>query len=99
MKLRSEKNRDGVEERETEAGAANLTPTDSFEEGEPTLTRPDHHHHEEQEEPGEEFEPEETEQTQETSECSEVRVREELLLKGTLCQRPKAIVGEKSNPL
>ena len=33
MKLRSEKNRDGAEERETEAGAANVTPTDPFEEG------------------------------------------------------------------
>ena len=62
MKLRSEKNRDGGEERDTEAGAAKVTPTDPFEEGEQTLIRPDHHHHEDPGEPGEELEPEETEE-------------------------------------
>ena len=82
MKLRSEKNRDGGEERDTEAGAAKVTPTDPFEEGEQTLIRPDHHHHEDPGEPGEELEPEETEETQETSERSEVGVREELLFRG-----------------
>ena len=78
--LRKDKNRDGDEERDIEAGAANVMPTDPFEEEEQTLIRPDHHH---REEPGEEFEREETEETQETSECSEVGVREELLFKGT----------------
>ena len=78
-KLRSEKNRDGIEERDTEAETANVTPTDHFEEGEQTLIRPDHHHHEDREEPGEELEREETEEIQETSERFEVGVREELL--------------------
>ena len=66
MKLRSEKNRDGVDERDTEVGAAKVTPTDPFEEGEQTLIRVDHHHHEDPEEPGEELEREETEETQKT---------------------------------
>ena len=82
MKLRSEKNRDGDEERDADGGAANLTPTDHFEEGEQTLIRPDHHHREDPEESGEELEREETEETQETSERFEVGVREELLFKG-----------------
>ena len=33
MKLRSEKNLDGDDERNAEAGAANVTPTESFEHG------------------------------------------------------------------
>ena len=33
MKLKSEKNRDGDEGLDAEAGAANVTPTDPFEEG------------------------------------------------------------------
>ena len=93
-KVRSEKNRDGVDERDTEAGAANVTPTDPFQEGEQTKIRPDHHHHEDPEEPVEEPEREETEKTQETSKRSEVRLREE-----PQSQRPKAIVTEKNNPL
>ena len=83
MKLRSEKNRDGDEERDAEAGAAKLTPTDPYEKGEQTLIRPDHHHREDPEEPGEELAREETEETQETSERSEVGVREELLFRET----------------
>ena len=82
MKLRSEKNRDGDEERDADGGAINLTPTDHFEEGEQTLIRPDHHHREDPEESGEELEREETEETQETSERFEVGVREELFFKG-----------------
>ena len=95
LKLRSEKNRDGVEERDTEAGAANVMPTDSFEKGEQTLIRPDNHHHEELEEPGEELEREETEETQETSEHSEVGVREEILFKGTSKSETKSITRRK----
>ena len=44
--------RDGDEERDAEAGAANVTPTDFFEEGEQTLILPDHRHREDPEEPG-----------------------------------------------
>ena len=51
MKLRSEKNLDGAEGRNTEAGAANVTPTEPFEEGELTLFRPDHRHQEDPQEP------------------------------------------------
>ena len=83
MKLRSEKNRDGEEERDAEAGAANVMPTDPLEKVEQTLFRPDQHHREDLEEPGEELEREENEEFQETSEHSEVGVREELLFKGT----------------
>ena len=83
MKLRSEKNFNGDEGRSAEAGPASETPTDPFEEGEQTLTRPDYHHHEDPEEPGEELEPEKTEETQGTSDRSEVGIREELLFKGT----------------
>ena len=43
MKRRSGKNREGDEERDAEAGAANVTPTNPFEEGEQTLIRPEHH--------------------------------------------------------
>ena len=81
VKLRSEKNRDSDEEWDAEAGAANLTPTDPFEEGEQTPIRPDQHHREDPGEPGEEVEREETEETLENSERSEVRVPEELLFK------------------
>ena len=83
MKLRSEKNRDGDDERDAEAGAANVKTTDPFKEREQTLIRPDHHHREDPEEPGEEPEREETGKTQEPSERSEVGIREELLFKGT----------------
>ena len=83
MKRRSEKNRDGDEERDAEARAAYVTPHDPLEEGEQTLIRRDHHHREEPEEPGEELKPEETEETQGTSERSEVGIGEELLFKGT----------------
>ena len=41
MKLRSERNIDGDEGRNAEAGAAKVTPTDAFEEGEQTLIRSD----------------------------------------------------------
>ena len=44
MKLRSEKNLDSDEGLKTEAGAAILSPTDPFEEGEHTQIRPDRHH-------------------------------------------------------
>ena len=45
MKLRSEKNLNGDEGRIAETGPASETPTDPFDEGEQTLTRPDYHHH------------------------------------------------------
>ena len=83
MKLRSEKNRDGDDEEDAKAGAANVKTTDPFEEGEQTLIRLDHHYREDPEEPGEEPEWEETGETQEPSERSEVGIREELLFKGT----------------
>ena len=81
--MRSEKHRDGEEGRDVEAGAANVTPHDPFEEGEQTLFRPDHNHHKVPEEPGEELEPEEAEEIQGTSERSKVGMRGELLFKGT----------------
>ena len=81
MKLRSEKNLDGDEGWDAEAGAANVTPTDPFEEGEQTLIRTDHHHREDLEEPSEDFEREEIEKAQETAEHSEVRAREEIFFK------------------
>ena len=83
---------ENIEERDTEVGAANVTPTDPFDEGEQTQIRPDHHHHKDLEDPGEELEPEEIEETQETSERSEVGVREELLFKGT--SKSKTISSE-----
>ena len=43
MKLRSEENLDSDEGLKTEAGAANLSPIDPFEEGEHTLFRSDRH--------------------------------------------------------
>ena len=55
MKLRSKKNLDWEKGRNAEAGAANMTPTDSFEEGEQMLSRPDCHHHQDLEGSGEEF--------------------------------------------
>ena len=45
MKLLSEKNLHGDEGRNTDAGTANVTSLDKFEEGEFTLIRPDRHHH------------------------------------------------------
>ena len=78
MKLRSEKNLNCDAGRNDEAGAANVTPTEPFEEGEQTLIRPDNHHQEDPQEPGEEIE-----NARETSERSEARVREELLFKET----------------
>ena len=77
MKLRSEKNLNGDEGRNAEAGPA--TPTDPFEEGEQTLIQPNHHHHADQEEPREDFEQEEVERTEEASEHSEIEPREEIL--------------------
>ena len=65
IKLRSEKNLNDDERRSAEAGPASETPTDPFEEGEQTLTRPDYHHHADLEEPGEDFERKEVERTEE----------------------------------
>ena len=81
MKLKSEKKRDGDEERDAEAGAANVTPTDPYEEGEQTLVRPDHRHREDLEEPGEDFERVKTGKTQETLESTERRERSRRTLK------------------
>ena len=75
MKLRSEKNLDGNQGRSAEAGPANETLMDPFEEGERTLIRPDF-------EPSEDLEREEVERTEEASERSEVEPREELLFRG-----------------
>ena len=75
MKLRSEKNHDGVRGRSAEAGPASETLVDPFDEGERTLIRPDF-------EPSEDLEREEVERTEETSERSEVEPREEVLFKG-----------------
>ena len=82
MKLRSEKNLNGEEGQNAEAGAANMTPTDPFEEGEQTLIRPDRHHHEELEGSGDDFEREIIEESQKTSERPEADAGEELLFKG-----------------
>ena len=68
MKLKSEKNHDGNQVRSAEAESARETPTDFFEEGEQTLTRPDYHHHANLEEPGEDLEREEVERTEGASE-------------------------------
>ena len=75
MKLRSEKNLDGNQGRSAEAGPANETLMDPFDEGERTLIRPDF-------EPSEDLEREEVERTEEASERSEVEPREELLFRG-----------------
>ena len=71
MQLRSEKNLDGDEGRNAEAGVANVTATDPFEEGKQTLIRPEHHHHEDMEETGDDTEREGIEKPQRTSERSE----------------------------
>ena len=92
MKLRSEKNLDGDEGRDAEAGAANVTPTGPFEEEEQTLIRTDHHRPEDLEEPGEDFEREEIEKAQKTSERN-------YCLRGRTNRRQRTIVGEKNNPL
>ena len=89
MKLKSEKNLNGDEGRNAEAGAANVTPTESFEEGDQTLTRPDNRPQQDPQEPGEDLDREQTEKTQETSERSEVGVRKELLYKGTFKSETK----------
>ena len=83
MKLRSEKNLDGDEGRNAQAGAANVTPTEPFEEGEQTLIRPDHHHQEDPQEPGDELEREGVEKHRRTLERYEIDARTELLFKGT----------------
>ena len=75
MKLRSEKNLDGDQGRNAEAGPASETLVDPFDEGERTLIRPDF-------EPSEDLEWKEVERTEETSERSEVEPREEVLFKG-----------------
>ena len=49
MKLRSENNLDGDERRNAETGAANVTSTDAFMDGEQTLIRTDRHHHDDPE--------------------------------------------------
>ena len=76
MKLGSEKNLDGDEGRNAEAGASNVTPTDPFEEGEQTLLRSDRHHNEDLEEPGEDFEREGIEKPHRISERSEANAGE-----------------------
>ena len=75
MKLRSEKNLDGDQGRNAEAGPASDTLVDPFDEGERTLIRPDF-------EPSEDLEWKEVERTEETSERSEVEPREEVLFRG-----------------
>ena len=74
MKLRSEKNLDGDQGRNAEAGPATETLVDPFDEGERTLIRPDF-------EPNEDLEREEVERTEETSERPEVESREEVLFR------------------
>ena len=74
MKLRSEKNLDGNQRRNAEAGPASGTLVDPFDEGERTLIRPDF-------EPNEDLEREEVERTEEATERSEVEPREKVLFR------------------
>ena len=83
MKLGSEKNLDGDEGRNAEAGAANVTPTEPFEEGEQTLIRLDYHHQEDRQEPDDDLEQEMVEKPRRTSGRSDADAGEEPLLKGT----------------
>ena len=101
MKLRSEKNLDGDDGRNVEAGAANVTPTEPFEEGEQTLIRPDHHHQEDPQEPGDELEREGVEKPRKTLERYEIDARPELLFKGTSKSQTKSNNRrkEQSSPL
>ena len=68
MKLRIEKNLDGDEGRNAEAGAANVTQTESFGKGEQTLIRSDHHQQEDPQESGNDLEREGVEKPRRTSE-------------------------------
>ena len=98
MKLGKKKDRYFDEGRDAEAGAANMTPIDPFDEGEQTVIRPDRHHREVLEEPGEDIEREKIEKAQETSERSEVRVREALLFKGTSKSETEKNSRKKEQP-
>ena len=75
MRLRSEKNLAGSQERSAEVGPASEALVDPFDEGEQSLIRPDF-------EPGEHLEREEIERREEASERSEVEPREEVLFRG-----------------
>ena len=75
LKLRSEKNLDGDQGRNAEAGPASETLVDPFDEGERTLIRPDF-------EPSDDLGRAEVEVTEEASERSEVEPREEVLFRG-----------------
>ena len=83
MKIRSEKNLHDEEGQNDEARAANVTPTDPFEEREQMLIRPDRHDYEDPEGSGDDFERERVEESQKTSECPEAHAGEELFFKGT----------------
>ena len=99
MNLRNDKNQNGDDVRNAEAGFAILTSTDTFEEGKLTLIRPDRDHHDDLEEHGGDFEREGIEKTQRTSERSDAKTGEERLFKGRPNRRPRAIVGKRNNPL
>ena len=99
MKLRSEKILDGNEWRNAETGAANVTSTDPLEVGEQTLIRPDRHHHDDPEGSGDDSERQRIKESHKTSERSETFTGEEMLLKETCARIPRAVVGERNNPL
>ena len=100
MKLRSEKNLDGGEGRNAEAGAMKMTPTEPFEEGEQRLIRPDRHHQKDPQEPGDDLEWEGVEKPRRNSERSETDSGEEpFFSKEQPDRRPRAIIGERDSPL
>ena len=82
MKLRSEKNLDGLKG-ETPRPERLVTPTKIFEEGEQTLIRPDHHHQEDPQEPGDYLQREGVERPQKTSDRAKADAEEDLLFKAT----------------
>ena len=91
MKLRSEKNLDGVQGRSAEAGPASEALVDPFDEGERTLIRPDF-------EPSEDLGRAEVERTEEESERSEVEPREEVLFRGMSKSENKSHKWRKELP-
>ena len=90
MKLKSEKNVNGDEGQNAEAGDPNVKPTEPFKEGEQTLILPDHHHQEDPQEPDDDLEREEVDKTRETRSVPRLMQERNCGLRGHPNRRPRA---------
>ena len=94
-KLRNEKNLDGDEGQNAEAGAVDDTQPDPFDQGEETLIQPQLHHHRDMEGSGDNSKRKELEGLNGPRSVPRLMLEKRCCLKGRVSRRPSTILGQK----